>query len=107
MRNKKIEAYCYYKQQYPGTVVFFRVENNYEIYQEDARKIGEILGLDVEKSMQGQESVVIARLPIETEYEHVSKLTSIAIKMISHRNEKGEFDVPDVDELQIDKEIDY
>ena len=105
MGNKNIKAYCYYKQQYPETVVFFRVNNNYEVYQEDAEKIGKILGLDIENTTLNAKVI----FPVEKGYDYVSELTShnLIIKMISQRNQDGEFDVPDVDEIKTDEEIDY
>jgi DNA mismatch repair ATPase MutS len=108
MGSGNIKAYCYYKQQYPETVVFFRVGNNYEIYQEDAKRVGKIIGLDTEDFMQDQESSAKLKFPIDIAYEYAFALAShnIVIKMISQRNQDGEFDVPDIDELQMEKEID-
>lgn len=109
MGSKNIKAYCYYKQQYPETVIFFRVGNNYEIYQEDAERVSKIVGIDTEEFLQNQESSVKVKFPADMAYEYTSVLAShnIVIKMISHRNENNEFDVPNIDELQMDKEIDY
>jgi DNA mismatch repair ATPase MutS len=109
MGSKNIKAYCYYKEQYPNTVMLFRVGDNYEVYREDADKISKILGLDIENTTLTQEAVTKVIFPVEKGYDYVSELTShnLITKMISQRNQDGEFDVPDVDGIRTDRETDY
>jgi hypothetical protein len=65
--------------------------------------------LNTEKIVLNEESATELKFPIAKGYEYVSKLAfhNINVKMISSRNEKCEFDVPCIDELKKDKEIDY
>ncbi|NDV64019.1 hypothetical protein [Bacteroides sp. 224] len=109
MGNKNIQAYCYYKEQYPNTVVLFRVGNNYEVYQEDAESVAKIIGLDIEKTEVSNSTFCKITFPVDKGLDFVSTLAShnVITKMVSQRNENGEFDIPDINQLKTDKENDY
>jgi DNA mismatch repair ATPase MutS len=109
MASNKIMAYCYYQQQYPGAVIFFRVGDNYEVYQEDAGIVAQIIDVQTEISGTGHEAVASVRFPVGKGHEYALLLTrhNITVKMISQRNEAGSFDVPDVDQIESDRESDY
>jgi DNA mismatch repair ATPase MutS len=104
--NAKIRAYCYYKEQYPQPVIFFRVGNDYEAYLEDAVTVSKMVsGIKLEQTKLGN----IIKFSISQEFDYISSLASygITIKTINQRNQIGNFDVPDVDLIINDKEIDY
>lgn len=103
MDSKNIEAYNYYKQQYPGTVIFFRVGNNYEAYQEDAKIVSPIIGEEPGSNMNK------ISFPTDKVYDFIALLANhnITTKLISYRNENGDFDVPDIEKIKYDQEIDY
>lgn len=110
MEIKNIEAYHYYKQKYPETVIFFRVNHNYEVYQEDAIQVGSILGEQTAKTNISEDIPGIkVRFHVDKGYDYIEKLSSknIPTKIVSHRNENGNFDVPDIQQLEESMEIDY
>jgi DNA mismatch repair ATPase MutS len=104
-KNAKLQAYCYYKEQYPQSVVFFRIGDNYEAYREDAVTVNKIVGVEFEQMTPEKE----VKFLIDKEFDYISLLAShnIEVKIISQRNQTGDFDIPDVDLIINDKEIDY
>lgn len=110
MGNMNVEAYLYYKQEHPGTVIFFRVGDDYEAHQEDAIIAGPIIGVQVDNiPSDGNSAVARISFPIEKVYDYASLLAfqNIPTKIISRRDKNGKFDIPDVKETKRDQEIDY
>lgn len=50
-----MEQYKELKEKHPGAVILFRIGDFYEAYDEDAAKIGEILGVTVTRKFSGKE----------------------------------------------------
>jgi DNA mismatch repair ATPase MutS len=110
MRTKRIlKAYAYYKQQYPGVVIFFRVMDNYEVYQEDAVRVGKILRLSPKKAGISAEPVIKLQFPLDEGYDHVETLykEGVVVRIISKRDKTGKFSVPDIELIKKDRENDY
>lgn len=105
MGSKKIEAYSYYKQQYPDTLIFFRVGDYYEAYQEDAATVGALLGMQA----LNEDDLIKIVVPVREIFDFVAVLATynIITKLISRRDESGGFDIPDIDKIKYDQEIDY
>lgn len=68
MGSKKIEVYGYYKEQYPNTMIFFKVGDNYETYQEDATIAGPIVGIKTDED----DSVIKIVFPGDKVYKTTS-----------------------------------
>ena len=109
MRSKKIMAWLYYKQLNPNDVLFFRVKDCYEVYQEDAMNVCKIINVQVKEEVYERELVVTLNLPVNEGFECASLLSehNLTTKMISQRDENGEYSLPDIDKLKNEKTSDY
>lgn len=96
-----MKVYCYYKELYTSYLLFFRVANSYEAYYEDAEEVCSILNLP-----KNNDRVFV---PVEEIGIYISALTDNgkAVKLVSRRNNEGVFSIPNVEEIENDKENDY
>lgn len=107
MDKKAREAYYYYKQQSPDTVIMFRMEDGYLLLSDDAECVVNYFpGLKLEHSKYGMTSL---KLPIADILERVSALAShnIGARLVEYRNDEGQLDIPDVQCLEKNKAADY
>ena len=100
MNNNAIEAYKYYKEMYAPFIIFFRINNTYHAYFEDAQTISSILKIPIDG-----ECVAI---PSEQILDVMGSLSSHGkqAKMISYRDDLGHHTLPDVSLLKAEKEAD-
>lgn len=48
---KKVEQYNHLKERHADTILLFKVEDTYEVYQDDAIKVGKVLRFQVFESL--------------------------------------------------------
>ena len=106
MNGEVNRAYTYYKTRHPGSILLFRVKNQYEAYFDDAEKIRQLLGGSQLKFGLRPQTV---SLPSDHICEFVSVLgnSGAETQLIECRNDDGEFDIPDVIRLKSEEEADY
>src|SRR5690625_5782871 len=67
------------KDQYPGTILLFRVGDFYETFAEDAVRISKELGITLTKRNNGSDQTPLAGFPyhaLDRSEEHTSELQS-------------------------------
>lgn len=102
MNKKQIEAYSYYKSLSPGALILFQIDTNYVALSDDATKVAQVLGnkCDLTDGM--------AMFPT-SDVSLISELADfgIELKMVKYRNDAGELDYPDVEQLKQEEKEDY
>lgn len=86
MNTRQIDAYCYYKQQYPNALILFHIDGQYMAIFNDGH-------------ME------------EFPDDDICKLSDLGdtyeLRIIEYRNDAGKFDFPDIKQIETDKERDY
>lgn len=102
-------AYFYYKGRYAGKVIMFRIGNEYQMYLDDARRVSEILGVPFGVVTGGNEMICTVTLPEEGILDCVDELYVYGIesKLVSYRDDNGNFTIPDVSRLYKEEIDDY
>lgn len=102
MNKKQIEAYNYYKSLSPGALILFKIGKNYVALADDATTVAQVLG----NKCDSTEDMVA--FPI-SDVALISKLadTGVELKMVTYRNDVGELDYPDVEQLKQEEKEDY
>lgn len=107
--NRVVEVYEHYKSLYGSMLLLFRVRNNYEAYFDDATSISTIL--NVQLHTEEVENLVISKvvLPASDILDLAGNLGNYGqqCKLIQQRNTAGDFDLPDVETLKMESELDY
>lgn len=86
MNTRQIDAYRYYKQQYPDALILFHI-------------IGQYLAIFNDGHTEAFPDDDIDKLSdLGDTYE---------LRIIEYRNDAGEFDFPDIKQIETDKERDY
>lgn len=101
MKNHKIEAYEFYKVQYPAQILFFLVGENYEAYGSDV--------LEVSKALEVKPEDSIIKIPANDILDVVGRLylKDIPSRTIISVNDMHKYDVPDVARIKKEMEEDY
>ena len=99
-------AGVYYHQKYPGSLIFYRLDEHYVAFQNDAERAAKILQRNVSAARTGVKCLQIAR------YEFLDAVESLAVcglhaQGITYRDDSGNFAVPDVKILSEEEEMDY
>lgn len=106
MNGEVKRAYAYFKAQHPESILLFRVKDSYVAYFEDAESVSKILaGSNLKFSTSSQ----TVSFPSDQVYDYMSFIgdSGVAIRLVEQRNADGEFDIPDVTQIQNDIEADY
>ena len=86
MNTRQIDAYCYYKQQYPNALILFHIDGQYMAIFNDGHTE-------------------------EFPDDDICKLSDLGdtyeLRIIEYRNDAGIFDFPDIKQIEADKERDY
>ena len=100
MNIEATEAYNYYKGLYPPFIIFFLINKTYTAYNQDAIQVSNALGI---KCDSGQVSV-----PSDTILDTISELSKhgLKAKTVMCRNDRGEYDLPDVRQLKAERDLD-
>ena len=110
MEYKTIKAYKYYKNADPRFLILFHILNRYEAFQDDADLLAALTGKPAENRQIDQETIFRRFIFPEKEilsYMSLFSKNGIPSKTITQINDKGEPDIPDVDQIEDDKKIDY
>lgn len=95
MINKFLYAYKRAKKEVNG-LCFFRVENRFEAYYDDASKINNLLGIVI-YDLEIEPGVVVkaCKIPVDDIDENISKLhaMNIGTRLSEQRNSSGNFDI--------------
>jgi DNA mismatch repair ATPase MutS len=107
--SKIIAAYCYYKGKYGSTVIMFRIGNEYQMFLNDARKVFYALNTSVQLVSSNTGGITCVKLPADNILDYLDELSMCGIesKLISYRNDSGNFDFPDVFRLYCEENEDY
>ncbi len=106
MTSRIISAGVYYHQKYPGSLIFYRLENSYVAFQEDAERAAKILQMVVTPTREGISSLSIVRSKFLDAMELIT-MCGISFRGITYRDDDGELAIPDVKRLQEEEEMDY
>ena len=101
MRTLTIEAHKYFKNMYAPYIIFYRVDDNYLTFYEDAKTVSSVVGLKIE------EGIVI--VPESDIFEYLKSLSEHGVycKLVSVRNASGKYDIPDVSLIESEEKQDY
>lgn len=109
MNERVVEVYKHCKALNGPVLLLFRVRNNYEAYFDDATSISAILNIQLHTEEVG--NIVISKvvLPASDILDLVGDIGNYnkQCKLIQQRNEAGDFDLPDVELLKREQELDY
>lgn len=106
MTSRIISAGAYFHKKYPGSLIFYRLENSYVAFQEDAERAAKILQMVVTPTREGISSLSIVRSQFLDTMELIT-MCGIMFRCITYRNDDGVFAIPDVKRLQEEEEMDY
>lgn len=96
----------YYHDRFPGSIIFYRLGDSYVAFLEDAQRAASILRKPIEMTADGVPSLSI----VQSEYLDSTELLAmcnVPVHGIIYRNDDGEFDIPDVNLLKEEEEMDY
>ena len=103
--EKIIAAYYYYKGQCGDGVVMFRYNDHYNACFDDARRVSNALGIEVAEGC----GLVVVQLPADSILDYVDELSmyGIRVMLVDYRNDRGDYDIPDVAIINKEKTEDY
>ena len=99
-------AEVYYHNKYPGSLIFYRIGENFVAFMEDAKRAATVLRKPIQLTADGALSLSIVR----TEFLDCVDLLSVCdieVHGITYRNDEGKFAIPDVKLLQEEEDMDY
>lgn len=101
MNHLTIEAYEFFKAQYPDYLLLFLVGNYYEAYGTDSLTISNLLGV--------RQKDLIVQIPANNILDVVGRLSLMGFpsKVLVSRNATGERDVPDVSRIKLERSEDF
>lgn len=80
MANKQVskaaQAFCEFKKRYPGALLFFRFDDSYETFFDDAERCSEVCGLNVTEREKNDELVPLVEIPFWRIERYVKKMTA-------------------------------
>lgn len=105
MKHKILKANLYYRENVPGSIVFYKLSDGYTAFGADMDKISHLVGVPVVSKYE----LPAITLPHQDFFDRVEILgqCNIPYQSIIYRNEMGELDVPDIEKLMEDQENDY
>lgn len=106
MTNRIILAGVYYHQKYPGSLIFYRLDEHYVAFEADAERAAKVLQRNIITNPEGVDCLQLLRSEFLDAVELLA-MCGISVKGISYRDDSGEYAVPDVKILSEEEEIDY
>ena len=72
-----LEQYLYWKEQYPDSLLFFRMGDFYEMFFEDARTASSVLDIALtSRSKESDNAIPMAGVPFHSVDSHLAKLVA-------------------------------
>lgn len=99
-----LEAYHYYKAQYPDHVILFHLEGRYECYMQDAGTVEE---LHEYRYIYVENETAIISEPKITNVVISLINRGVMVKIIEYRDNNGKYNIPKVKQIRNDSEMDY
>lgn len=106
MINRIILAGAYYHQKYPGSLIFYRLDEHYVAFQDDAERAAKILQRNISAACEGVECLQLACSEFLDAVELLA-MCGLHVQGIAYRDDNGNFAVPDVKILSEEEEMDY
>lgn len=105
MTNYITLANEYYKNKYPGYIIFYRKNDDFVAYLENAARVSRVLGIPVAQTKEEIPYVSIHHLEF-LDVVGFLNTCGISAKGILYRNDNGEYDIPDVEVLEAEENMD-
>lgn len=108
MKKEYLEAYEFYKRQYPHSVILFHIGNGYYAFEDDAFVVAEIDGFSVLYSYEERYHWYdFHQDELEVMCGKLRNIAQIPVTVVDYRNSQGSFDIPKVKQILQDMEDDY
>lgn len=109
MDSKILKAYEHYKSLYGSTLLLFLVRDSYEAYFDDAATISSILEISQYTELTENNGLSKIRISDCNVLDIVKILHDHGheCKLIQQRNAQGVCDIPDVETIQKEQELDF
>ena len=101
MNAKQIEVHDYYKSLHPKALIFYHFREQYIVLGEDVQ-----IALKMFPTMKVSESGE-GYVPDDIHILSVFGKSGKEVCIIDYTNDKGTFDLPDIELLKSEKEMDY
>lgn len=101
MNIKQIEVHDYYKALHPKALIFYHIPGQYMV-----------LGNDVDRALKSLSTIRVLESGVGVMPDGLSVLSLFGkdgteICIIDCRNENGALDLPDIERIKAEKEMDY
>lgn len=106
MTSRIILAGAYYHQKYPGFIIFYRLDDCYVAFQEDAGRAAKVLQKSVYTTNEGIDCLRLIRSEFLDAVELLA-MCGLSVKGITYRDNDGKYAIPDVKILSEEEEMDY
>lgn len=101
MNAKQIEVHNYYKSLHPKALILYHILGQYMV-----------LGEDVDRALKSLSTIRVLESGVGTMPDNFSALSLFGsdgteVCVIDYRNDEGVLDLPDVERIKLEKEMDY
>ncbi len=107
MKHEYIEAYEFYKRQYPGNVILFHIGAGYYAFEDDSFVVADIDGYSISYSREDDYHWYDFYQDELEEMLLTMRKVEISVTVVEHRDSDGSFNVPKVKQILQDIEDDY
>lgn len=103
--SRVMKANSYYSLPLFDFSVFYKLKDGYYCFGETAPRLAKLLGREFFK----QYGLNVLRIPDDLFQGELDALSSfrIPVRVIFYINSNGELDIPDIDEMEMEKILDY
>lgn len=105
MKHKIEKANKYYHSLYPNDVIFYKLPQGYIAFGVEVSKISSLLGVPLQ-SLYSHACIILPSSDFLDKTE-ILNLCGITYRAVSYFDEDGKLNIPDVDRLIEEQEIDY
>ena len=108
MKEEYLEAYEFYKRQYPSSIILFHIGNGYYAFEDDAFVVAETDGFSVLYSHEEQYHWYdFCQDELEAVCDKLRNIAQKPVTVVEYRNSLGSFDIPKVKQILQDIWDDY
>lgn len=96
----------YYHQKYPDHIILYRIRDCYTAFMKDAQQLAILCKTPLKFT---EEEIPTFTIPSQ-DYLDLSCFVShfgLKVKAIMYRNDAGEYDIPDIERLKMEEDMDY